>query len=160
MLSGGAGMAGATVKAVNKGNREAFSQGTDGDGAYSLSLPGGDYDMTAAKEGFALDGALTFTLPPGGTLQDGNLRMVPDQGNISGTVASGNSALGGCEVAYKNAANAALAGKRLPIHRVVIRYRSKQAPLTGSPLPVQPTRSPTRRRRNWSAAEPWPRISI
>ncbi len=111
VLSGGAGMVGAAVKAINKSNREAFSQTTDGDGAFALSLPGADYELNAAKEGFALDAPLAFSLPPGGTIQDANLRMLPDQGNISGTIASGNTALGGCEAAYKNSTVATLAGK-------------------------------------------------
>jgi hypothetical protein len=110
-LSGGAGVAGAVIQAVNQANREAFQRITDGDGAYSLSLPGAEYQVTASKEGFALDQALSFPLPAGSALQDADLRLVPDQGSITGTVAGGNAFLGGCEVAYKNAANAGLAGK-------------------------------------------------
>jgi hypothetical protein len=113
VLSGGAGVVGAMVQAVNKANREVFSQASDGTGAYALSLPGGEYGLTATKEGFALDGALALSLPAGGTILDQNLRMLPDQGTISGTVASGNAALYGCEVAYRNASDAALAGKTL-----------------------------------------------
>ncbi|MEO6097472.1 MAG: carboxypeptidase regulatory-like domain-containing protein [Fibrobacteria bacterium] len=110
-VSGGAGVAGAMIQAINQANREAFQLITDGDGAYSLSLPGAVYQVIASKEGFALDQALTFSLPAGGMLQDADLRLVPDQGSITGTVASGNAPLGGCEVAYKNTGNPGLAGK-------------------------------------------------
>ena len=110
-LAGGAAVVQASIKAVNQGNHEAFTQVTGSDGAYALSLPGGDYQVTAAKEGFALDAALSLTLPPGGTILDANLRLLPDQAGLSGTVATGNVSLGGCEVAYQNASVPALTGK-------------------------------------------------
>ncbi|MDB5050292.1 MAG: Carboxypeptidase regulatory-like protein [Fibrobacteres bacterium] len=113
VLAGGAGVVGAVIQAVNQANRESFQRITDGDGAFTLSLPGADYRMIASKEGFALEQALAFSLPAGGTLQDADLRLVPDQGGITGTVASGNSSLGGCEVAYRNASDASLAGKTI-----------------------------------------------
>jgi hypothetical protein len=110
-LSGGAGVVGAAIQAVNQSNREIFTQITDGEGNFSLSLPGADYQLTASKEGFALDLAVAFSLPPGGSLLDANVRLVPDVGGVTGTVSGGGAALGGCEVAYRNAGNAALAGK-------------------------------------------------
>ncbi|MDB5106144.1 MAG: hypothetical protein JWP91_3833 [Fibrobacteres bacterium] len=110
-LSGGAGVAGALVMATNKANLESFQTNTDGLGAFTISLPGADYLMTASKEGLALDQALSFSLPSGGTIQDADLRLVPDQGTVSGMVSSGNAAVGGCEVSYRQPANAALAGK-------------------------------------------------
>ena len=112
-LAGGAGVVGAVVKAVNQSNGESFTKVTDGEGGYALSLPGADYQVTASKEGFALDQVLSFSLPAGSTVQDADLRLVPDQGNITGTVASGNTALSGCELAYKQTANASLAGKTI-----------------------------------------------
>ena len=111
VLAGGAGVVKAQVKAINQSNREVFLQATDFDGTYSLSLPSGDYQVTATKEGFALDHALTLSLPPGGIILDGNFRMLSDQGGISGTVATGNTALGGCGVSYRNEFNSSLAGK-------------------------------------------------
>ncbi len=110
-LAGGAGVVGAVIQAVNQSNGESFRRSTDGDGAYSLSLPGADYRVTASKEGFAQDRPVAFSLPAGGTLLDVDLRLIPDQGNITGTVGSGNASLGGCELAYRNATNPALAGK-------------------------------------------------
>lgn len=113
VVSGGAGVAAARVQALNKATREAFSQATDGTGAYALSLPGGIYDFTASKEGFALEGTLSVNLPAGGTILGQDLRLLSDQGNISGNVASGNAALYGCEVAYRNGSDPTLAGKTM-----------------------------------------------
>ncbi|MDQ3002966.1 MAG: carboxypeptidase-like regulatory domain-containing protein, partial [Fibrobacterota bacterium] len=111
ILAGGAGVVGSAVTAVNQSNRESFHRTTDGDGAFALSLPGADYQVTAAKEGFALEQTVVLSLPPGGTILDANLRLVPDQGSITGTVSSGNANLGGCEVSYKNGSAPALMGK-------------------------------------------------
>ncbi|MBW8887918.1 MAG: carboxypeptidase regulatory-like domain-containing protein [Fibrobacteres bacterium] len=113
VLSGGAGVAGATVKAANKATRETFSQVSDGTGAYALSLPGADYELSAAKDGFALDALLVFSLPAGGTILDQNLKLVANQGIVSGTVASGSAVLSNCEVAYRGATDASSAGKTL-----------------------------------------------
>ena len=110
-LSGGAGVVGALVRAVNPSNRAAFEALTDNLGGFTLSLPGAGYQLQASKEGFALDRILSFTLPAGGTLLDADLRLVPDQGAISGAVSGGSAALGGCEVAYRNGGDAALSGK-------------------------------------------------
>ena len=110
-LAGGAGVSGASIQAVNSGNGESFQRVTDGDGAYTLSLPGGDYRLTAGREGFALDQALSFSLPPGGTLLGADVRLVPDQGNITGTVTGGSASLGGCEIAYRNATDGTLSGR-------------------------------------------------
>lgn len=111
VLSGGAGVSGARVEAVNKSNKEAFAAAADGDGAFFLSLPGGEYVLSASREGFALEKPLDLVLPPGGTLLDGNLRLIPDQGTLLGTVTGGGGGLGGCELAYRHATQAALSGK-------------------------------------------------
>jgi hypothetical protein len=111
VLSGGAGVIGAQVQAVNQVNNEPFSAATDGAGAFALSLPGGTYKLSAAREGFVLDQSVTLSLPPGGTVLDANLRLILDQGTLAGTIMSGNLALAGCEVAYSGASNPALAGK-------------------------------------------------
>lgn len=110
-LSGGVGVIGARVEAVNQANKEAFQAVTDGDGAFALSLPGGAYVITASKEGFALDQAMDQVLSPGGVVLDANLRLVLDQGGISGTATSGSAALGGCEIAYRHPVNAGLSGR-------------------------------------------------
>ncbi|HKP97827.1 MAG TPA: carboxypeptidase-like regulatory domain-containing protein [Fibrobacteria bacterium] len=110
-LAGGAGVVGATIQAINQSNQEIFQRTTDGDGAYALSLPGAEYKLTASREGFALDQVLSFSLASGGTLLDADLRLLPDQGGITGTVASGSASLGGCEVAYRNVSNPGLAGR-------------------------------------------------
>lgn len=111
-LSGGAGVTGARIEAVNQGNKEAFAVATAGDGSFIFSLPGGDYKLSASKEGFALDQApVSLSLPPGGNILDANLRLVPDEGSITGSVSSGSLSLSGCEVTYKSATNAALSGR-------------------------------------------------
>lgn len=110
-LSGGAGVVGALIRAINQSNREAFETATDNLGGFTLSLPGGGYQLLASKEGFALDQILSFTLSAGGTFQDADLRLLPDRGSITGTVAGGSAALGGCEIAYRNGGDAALNGK-------------------------------------------------
>ena len=111
VLAGGAAVVQANVKAVNQGNKEGFQQFTDGDGGFTLSLPGGDYSITTSKEGFAQDQTVSVSVVPGGTILDANLRMLPNQAGIQGAVASGNSSLGGCEVSYRNEMDGEMAGK-------------------------------------------------
>ncbi|MEO7425057.1 MAG: carboxypeptidase-like regulatory domain-containing protein, partial [Fibrobacteria bacterium] len=111
VLAGGAGVVGAVIRAVNQSNSETFQGITDGEGSYTLSLPGAEYRVTAAKEGFALDKALSFPLASSGTLLQADIRLLPDQGGITGTVASGSAYLGGCEVGYRNGSDASLTGK-------------------------------------------------
>lgn len=110
-LAGGAGVAGALIRAVNQSNREAFQTPTDNQGGYSLSLPGAGYQVQATKEGFALEQILSFTLPAGGSILDADLRLIPDQGSVTGVVAGGGGALGGCEVSYRNDGGSGLSGK-------------------------------------------------
>ncbi len=110
-LAGGAGVVQAQIKAVNQNTRESFSQLTDATGAYILSLPSGEYQITAFKEGFALDQSLTVSLPAGGTILDANLRLLPDQGGISGNLVSGNASVSGCNVVYHNESNSAMTGQ-------------------------------------------------
>src|SRR5690606_32155344 len=50
--SGGAGVAGAEVSAVNQSTRETFRQISAAGGEYALSIPGGAYLFTADREGF------------------------------------------------------------------------------------------------------------
>lgn len=109
----GAGVASAKVTATNSASKETFSQTSDVDGSFALSLPPGDYSVAAAKEGFALIAPLPVTLVAGSALNDARVKLANDQGRISGTVASGATPLSGCEVAYVGAANAAQAGKTI-----------------------------------------------
>ena len=156
-LSGGAGVTGARVEAVNQANQEAFPALTDGDGAYALSLPGGTTASRPPRKASPWTRPSPCSLPPGGTVLDAHLRLIPDQGSIAGTVASGNAALGGCELAYRHAANAGLSGSTVtdpagPLFPVP----AGRGGVYPSRPPAPDTRWPRRPPRSCPGAGPWP----
>src|SRR5205823_5293559 len=79
--------------------------------SFLLSLPPGTYNASAAKEGFSALAPAAFSLLAGGTIGAVIVKLEPDRGNLTGTVASGVLPLSGCAVDYLNVSDASLTGR-------------------------------------------------
>ncbi|HLD29045.1 MAG TPA: carboxypeptidase regulatory-like domain-containing protein [bacterium] len=67
------------------------------DGSFSLSLPEGEYDVTAVKEGFASD-YISVTASPGDSFSGQEFRLAPNAARISGAVRTASDLVYNAEV--------------------------------------------------------------